>query len=102
MEIGDDGTLYAIGYTYGDLHGPNADEEDRTGDIVVDAFDDGLEPLASVQFGTSGEDRGYAAVDGDRIWVAAMTEGALAGPPAGAFDAAVVSLDAADLTVSAP
>lgn len=96
------GTIYAVGYTYGDWVGANADPGRGTGDIVVLAFDTNLNPVASTQFGTPGEERGYLARQGTRLYVGGMTEGSLAGPHLGAFDAFAIALDPATLAVLPP
>ena len=91
--------LYAIGYSYGDLAGANSDEVLGTGDVYAAAFDTDLELVAETQFGSAFEDRGFAAVFDDIVFVGGYTEGVVAGPNAGAFDAFALALDGATLEV---
>lgn len=99
LTIAEDGTLYAVGYSYGDLAGNNADPANETGDVVVFAFDRNLNVTASRQFGSPHEDRGYIDVTAGHVIVAGMTEAALGGRSAGSFDAFVVRLDRNTLAV---
>lgn len=92
------GSLYAVGYTYGDFGGTNADPAKETGDVVVVSFDTELNQRAIRQFGTPHEDRGYIDVFGGNVISAGITEASLAGTSAGAFDAFVVKLTASSLT----
>jgi hypothetical protein len=91
--VADDGTVYAVGYSYGDLGGANADPAGRTGDVVVVSFDAQLRELASTRIGTPGEERAGIALDGDTLVVGGLTEGSLVGASAGSFDAFAVRLD---------
>jgi hypothetical protein len=99
LELGDDGALFAVGTTYGSVEGANADPEGLTGDVLVQKFSPALDPLATAQFGTAGEERGYAALRGDLVLVGGMTEASLGGESAGSFDAFAVALDPVDLAV---
>ena len=102
LDVGADGTLYATGYTYGDLAPPNADPDRRSGDVLVQAFTPDLAVLATAQFGTEGEDRGFGALVDGRLFVAGMTEGALVAPGAGSFDGYAAELDPATLAPVPP
>ncbi|MBH5321865.1 hypothetical protein [Aurantiacibacter sediminis] len=97
LSIAHDGTLVAIGHSYGDLAGTNADGNRQTGDVIVYRFDADLNVLASRQFGSPHEERGYLSILGNTVVVAGMTEAALGGPSAGSFDAFVVRLRLNDL-----
>ena len=99
VEVGADGSLYVVGYTYGSLYGPNADPSGTSGDVFAVKLDADLAVLASVQFGTAGEDRAGASLRNGRLYVGGMTEAALAGPSAGSFDGWAAVLDPADLSV---
>ena len=99
LSIASDGSLVAVGFTYGDLAGTNADGTEETGDVIVYRFDTDLDILASRQFGTPHEERGYLSVRGDTVIVAGMTEAALASASAGSFDAFVVRLRLSDLAL---
>ncbi|MEM1055296.1 MAG: T9SS type A sorting domain-containing protein [Bacteroidota bacterium] len=98
LEQAPDGTLYAVGTTYGDAAAPNADPSRRTGDAWAVRLAPDLTVRESVQFGTRGEDRGFAALSGAALLVGGMTEAALAGPSAGTFDGYVAALDPSDLS----
>jgi haloalkane dehalogenase len=95
------GNLYAVGYTYGDYAGQNADAERESGDVIVDKFSPDLELLESRQFGTPHEDRGYLRQFGDGVYVGGMTEAAMVAGSGGSFDGFVVRLDTADLRTQA-
>jgi hypothetical protein len=99
MEIDSAGNLYAVGYTYGDYQGANADTSRRTGDVIVQKFDSALNPVAALQFGTPHEDRGYIHLRNGVLHIGGMTEAALAGPSAGSFDGYVVRIDAQTMLV---
>jgi haloalkane dehalogenase len=96
-----EGNLYAMGYTYGDYAGSNADAERESGDIIVDKFSAGLELLESRQFGTPHEERGYLELFDGGLYVGGTTEASLVGPSGGSFDGFVVRLDTADLRTAA-
>lgn len=99
MQIDSTGNLYAIGYTYGDYQGPNADANKRTGDVIVQKFDSALNPVAALQFGTPHEERAYMHLHSGVLHIGGMTEAALAGPNRGSFDGFVVKVDAQTMTV---
>ena len=98
LEMGPDGALYGVGYTYGDAAGANGDASGLTGDAYVVAFESDLSVRATAQFGTAGEDRGFAALGAGVLLVGGMTEGALAAPSAGAFDGYLAALSTTDLS----
>jgi hypothetical protein len=100
MEIDAAGNLYAVGYTYGDYQGANADTGQRTADVIVQKFDSALNPVAALQFGTPHEERSYIHLRGSTLYLGGMTEAALAGASAGSFDGFVVKVDAPTLTVA--
>jgi hypothetical protein len=93
MRIDGSGNVYAVGYTYGDYAGPNADPSRQTADVIVQKFDSALVPLGALQFGSANEERAYLSLRGATLDVAGMTEATLAGASAGSFDAFVVSVD---------
>lgn len=98
VEVGSDGVVYAVGYTYGDLYAPNADTSaGRSGDVFVLKLDADLGVIASTQFGTAGEDRTGLKLAGERLYLGGMTEASLTGESAGSFDAWVAALDAETL-----
>jgi hypothetical protein len=99
LEIDENDTIYATGYTYGDLAGTNADATGRTGDVVVYRFDTNLNVLDSTQFGTPHEDRGISDLFNDTLVIGGMTEAAMADVSRGSFDGFVVRLDADTLDV---
>jgi hypothetical protein len=91
--------LYAIGYTYGNLAGTNADASQRSGDVFVHKYDTDLALLGGVQFGTPHEDRGTLALNGPHLHAGGMTEASLTGANQGSYDAFVLALDTADLSI---
>ena len=93
LGLGPDGTLYAAGYTYGSL----AAENPGFGDAFARSFTPDLEAVASAQFGTAGEDRGFGHLEGGTFYLGGMTEASLADESAGSFDGWVVGLDPATL-----
>lgn len=100
LVIGDSGNLIALGYSYGDFVGSgNTDSSRRTGDVILASFDQSLNPLARLMLGSSGEDRGYLSINGARIGIAGMTEGALGSTSAGSFDFFAVFADANGLII---
>jgi hypothetical protein len=99
MEIDAAGNLYAVGYTYGDYTGTNADVNKRTGDVIVQKFDSALNPVAAVQFGTPHEERSYMHLRGSTLYLGGMTEAALAGASKGSFDAFVVKVNSDSMAV---
>ena len=100
MEIDGAGNLYAVGYTYGDYQGANADASRRSADVIVQKFDSALNPVAALQFGTPQEERSYMHLRGNTLYLGGMTEAALGGVSAGSFDAFVVKVDAQTMTVA--
>lgn len=91
--------LYAIGYTYGDLAGTNADVTQQSGDMFIQKYDTDLNLLAETQLGTAYEERGYIALGNGRLYVGGMTEASLTGANQGSYDAFLFALDTADLSV---
>ncbi|MEM6327767.1 MAG: T9SS type A sorting domain-containing protein [Bacteroidota bacterium] len=98
LEQEPDGTLYAVGTTYGDAAAPNADPWRQTGDAWAVRLGPDLSILEETQFGTRGEDRGFAALTADALLVGGSTEAALAAPTAGTFDAFAAALSPTDLS----
>jgi hypothetical protein len=99
MEIDSSGNLYAVGYTYGNYGGVNADSSLRTGDVLVEKFSSSLVSLGQIQFGSAGEDRGFPHLRGTTLYLGGMTEGALAAANSGTFDAFTVRVDTNTLVV---
>jgi hypothetical protein len=99
MRMDAQGNIYAVGYTYGDMAGRNADPTRMTGDVFVQKFDRALNPLVAVQFGTAHEDRAYMDLRGSTLHLGGMTEAAMAKPSAGSFDTFVVSVDTNDMRI---
>ncbi|WP_019037950.1 SBBP repeat-containing protein [Psychroflexus tropicus] len=99
MEIDNEDNLYLAGYTYGNLFGNNADESGKTGDIFALKLDSDFNILASGQFGTPHEERTYAALSNDFLYLGGMTEGNMTGQNLGSFDAYALALSAEDLSV---
>jgi hypothetical protein len=100
-------TLFAIGYTYGNYTaggytGRNADTTGLTGDVIIQKFDKNLQPLAALQFGTAGEERGWGAIKGDVLYIGGMTEGAMSGTALGSFDGYGVGFKTRDLSAFRP
>jgi hypothetical protein len=96
LEIQND-TLFAIGYTYGDYAGMNADDTQNSGDIFIQKLDTDLNLAGNVQFGTPHEERGYGLIKGDRLYLGGMTEGNLCGESFGSFDAFLSVLSSSTL-----
>jgi hypothetical protein len=99
MEIDADGNLYAVGYTYGNYQGANADAGKRSADVIVQKFDSALNPVAALQFGTPHEERSYIQLRRSTLYLGGMTEAALAGASAGSFDGFVVKVDAQTMSI---
>lgn len=93
-------TLCAVGYTYGDYIGMNADASNRTADVFIQKLDTNLNLLQATQWGTPHEERGLSALQGDYLFVGGMTEGALVGPHQGSFDAYILALRQQDLSIA--
>ena len=76
VALADDGSLYVGGYTHGSLDGPSAGQADA---FVRRYASDGT-LLWARQFGTAAVDAVFELkVDGDRVYAAGFTEGAMAG-----------------------
>ncbi len=97
IQVGNNGMLYATGYTYGDLSAPNADPSHRTGDVFIQQLDSDLTLLKSVQLGTSGEERGFLHIRDSTLYLSGVTERAFTGAYQGSFDGFVLTLGANDL-----
>lgn len=95
-------TLYAVGYTYGNLIGQNADPTLATGDIFVQKLDLNLGLHAGMQFGTPHEERASAYFKDSILYLGGMTEGYLAGNSQGNFDGYLVALNAHNLNFVDP
>lgn len=95
MAFDQDGNLYVVGYTYGDLDGNNQDPSGLTGDIFVRKYDSNLNVLAARQFGTPHEDRSFLHVQDRLLYLGGMTEGSLVGASLGTFDGFALALDQA-------
>jgi hypothetical protein len=96
------GILYALGYTYGNYQGNNADNTQGSGDILVQKFDLNLNKLEARQFGTPYEDRALCALKDSVLYVGGMTEGSLVSANQGSFDGFVVALKTSDLSIVKP
>jgi hypothetical protein len=101
------GTLYALGYTYGNYttptyQGTNVDNTLETGDILVQKFDANLNKLEAKQFGTPHEDRGLSYLKDSVLYVGGMTEGTMVSNNLGSFDGFLVALKTSDLSVQKP
>jgi hypothetical protein len=99
LEIDAAGNLFALGYTYGDIGGANADSSRRCADVFIQKFDSALNPLAALQFGTPHEDRGYLHLRSGVLHVGGMSEGAMAGANRGSFDGYAAKVSADTLTL---
>ncbi|MBN1448944.1 MAG: T9SS type A sorting domain-containing protein [Bacteroidetes bacterium] len=100
LEIDENGIVYVLGYTYGDYDGHrNADRAQRSGDVFIQRFDSGLQPLQSTQFGTPGEDRGFLCLKDSILYIGGITEGAMVAASEGSFDGYVLALARDDLRV---
>lgn len=97
-----DDTLYAIGYTYGDYIGSNADPARLSADVIVQKLDTDLNLLNGTQFGTPHEERGFGFVQGANLWIGGMTEGYLTGNSNGSFDGFLSAVKTTDLTFTQP
>jgi hypothetical protein len=93
------GNIYAVGYSYGDYAGANADSSKRTGDVIIQKFDSNLNPVAALQFGTPHEERAYVQLSNGVLHLGGMTEAALAGASRGSFDAFTVKVDAQTMAI---
>ena len=95
-------TLYAIGYTYGNYAGNNADPDLLSGDVFVQKLDTDLNLLNGVQFGTPHEDRAYGYLKDANLWIGGMMEGFMAGNSFGSFDGFLAAVKTDDLTFYQP
>ena len=95
-------TLYAIGYTYGNYIGNNADPTQLTGDVFVQKLDVNLNFLNGIQFGTPHEDRGFGYIRDTNLWIGGMTEGYMAGNNLGSFDGFLTAVNTTDLSFIQP
>jgi hypothetical protein len=99
MRVDSAGNLYAVGYTYGDWAGSNADASKRTGDVIMQKFDNNLNPVAALQFGSALEERSYMDLHNGVLYAGGMTEAAVATTSKGSFDGFVVKIDPATMKV---
>ena len=102
LVVDENDRLYAVGYTYGDFAGANADPSGLSGDIVIQKFNSNLVQTQAVQLGTALEERGYIYWANDTIYLTGMTEGSLTGANLGAFDGFILTLSDDDFSVVAP
>lgn len=100
LAIDDDGIIYAVGYTYGNYVGANQDPENRTGDILIQKFDNSLNYLEANQIGTPHEDRAFLEMKYNNLYIGGITEGVIKRASQGSFDAFAFSLDPRSLTVT--
>ncbi len=99
MNIDDQDHIYLTGYTYGNLFGTNNDPSLTTADIFVHKMDTNLNTLATAQFGTPHEERAYAALADNRLYIGGMTEGVIKETSKGSWDGYAVALDSNDLSI---
>lgn len=95
-------TLYAIGYTYGNFIGNNADPNLLSGDIIIQKLDTNLNLLNGIQFGTPHEDRGFGYIIDTNLWIGGMTEGYMTGNSLGSFDGFLAAVNTTDLSFIQP
>jgi hypothetical protein len=99
LAIDKNNNLYAVGFTYGNYNGNNnSDPALNTGDVFVQKFDQNLNLLASKQFGTPHEERGYCILRDSILFVGGMTEGSIKASNSGAFDGFLLALKTSDLS----
>ncbi|MFN5346701.1 MAG: T9SS type A sorting domain-containing protein [Bacteroidota bacterium] len=99
LVIDDNNNLFAVGYSYGNYNGnTNTDPSQKTADIIVQKFDQNLILLASKQFGTPSEDRGYCYLKDSILLIGGMTEGAIKSASNGSFDGFLLALNTTDLS----
>lgn len=99
LVIDDNSNLFAVGYSYGNYNGnTNTDPSQKTADIIVQKFDQNLNLLASHQFGTPHEDRGYCYLKDSILFIGGMTEGAIKSASNGSFDGFLLALNTTDLS----
>ena len=102
LVIDNNNNLYAVGYSYGDYDGnTNSDPTQKTADIVVQKFDQNLNLLASKQFGSLYEERGYCYLKDSLLFIGGMTEGAIKTISNGSFDGFLLALNTSDLSFNA-
>ncbi len=101
LEIKDD-MLYAVGYTYGNYIGANADPNQESGDVFVQKLDTDLTLTNGIQFGTPHEDRAFSYILDDSLFLGGMTEGYMSGNNLGTFDGFVTTVDTNDLAFAMP
>jgi hypothetical protein len=102
VKVDANGFVYAIGYTYGDYNGANQDATKLTGDIIVLKFDNSLNLINSVQFGSPNEDRGNFWLKDTILYVGGMTEGSIVNSNLGSFDAFTLALSTSNLSILQP
>ncbi len=95
-------TLYAIGYTYGNYAGNNADPTQLSGDVFIQKLDNNLNLLNGIQFGTPHEDRAYGYIYHHNLLIGGMTEGYMAGDNLGSFDGFLTAVRTSDLSFVQP
>ena len=90
------GSVYATGYTAGDLDG-NVNAGAGTLDLVLVKFDAAGNRLFTAQTGTADDDGalGIGTDGGGRIYVAGLTAGEFVSPGAGFVDGFLIAFDAA-------
>jgi len=102
LAIDNNNNLYAVGYSYGDYNGnTNSDPTLKTADIIVQKFDQNLNLLASKQFGSPHEERGYSYLKDSILFIGGMTEGAIKTTSNGSFDGFLLALNSSDLSFNA-
>lgn len=95
--------IYAIGYTYGNYNGNNnTDPTLLTADIFIQKFDENLNFLASKQFGTPHEERGYCYLKSDILYIGGITEGTITNSNLGSFDGFYAAVNTSDLNFTQP
>jgi hypothetical protein len=102
LEIDTSGTIYAVGYTYGNYAGANSDATLRTGDVFIQKFDANLNFIGNKQFGTPYEDRANTSLRNNILYLGGITEGSMAGANLGSFDGYLVALKTNDLSFTTP
>lgn len=101
LAIDNENNLYAIGYTYGNYNGSNNNDPTlRTADVFVQKFDQNLNFMASKQFGTPHEERGYGYLKDDILFIGGITEGSIKSANMGSFDGFLLALNTEDLSIN--
>ena len=99
LAIDNNNNIYVVGFTYGNYNGnQNSDPTLRTADVFVQKFDQNLNFLTSKQFGTPHEERGYAYLKDDILFIGGMTEGVIKSASFGSFDGFLLALNTSDLS----